>query len=57
VKSGIVTIAGQVTGKALADQLMEVIRQVDGVVTVRDRLSYPHENPGEPGKFFAHWRT
>jgi CBS domain-containing protein len=57
VKSGIVTIAGPVTSKALADQLMEAIRQVDGVVTVRDRLSYPHENPGEPGKFFAHWRT
>lgn len=53
VKSGIVTIAGQVTGKALADQLMEVIRQVDGVVTVRDRLSYPHEDPEEKGKLFA----
>jgi type III secretory pathway lipoprotein EscJ len=41
-----------VTSKALAHQLIEAIQQVDGVVTVRDRLSYPHEDPGEKGKFF-----
>jgi CBS domain-containing protein len=52
VTSGIVTITGQVTSKAVADQLMEAIRQVDGAVTVRDRLTYPHEDPGEKGKFF-----
>lgn len=51
VKSGIVTITGRVKSKALADQLIEAIRQVDGVVTVRDRLSYPREDPGEKGKF------
>jgi CBS domain-containing protein len=47
VTSGIVTVAGQVPGKAVADQLIAAIQQVDGVVTVRDRLSYPHEGPGD----------
>ncbi len=47
VKSGIVTIAGPVERRAIALQLMHAIRYVDGVVDVRDRLSYP---PGDVPK-------
>ena len=47
VKAGIVTITGQAESKAVAGQLLEAIRHVEGVVDVRDRLSHPHQdNPG-----------
>ena len=44
VKSGIVTITGPVERHAVALQLVDAVRYVDGVVDVRDRLSYPPED-------------
>jgi CBS domain-containing protein len=41
VKSGIVTITGQVESSAVALNLLGAIRNNEGVVAVRDRLSYP----------------
>jgi len=47
VKSGIVTISGPVDRRATALNLLGAARYVDGVVAVRDRLSYPAERPGD----------
>lgn len=41
VTSGIVTIAGRVESSAVALSLLAAIRNVEGAVAVRDRLSYP----------------
>lgn len=41
VLSGVVTISGSVEHRAVALNLLDAIRKVDGVVAVRDRLSYP----------------
>jgi len=41
VTSGIVTIAGRVESGAAALSLLAAIRNVEGAVAVRDRLSYP----------------
>lgn len=41
VASGIVTIAGRVESGAVALSLLAAIRNVEGAVAVRDRLSYP----------------
>ena len=41
VRSGIVTITGQVESRAVALGLLGAVRDVEGVVAVRDRLSYP----------------
>ncbi len=41
VKSGIVTITGQAESRAVALNLLGAIRNVEAVVAVRDRLSYP----------------
>ncbi|HUA40913.1 MAG TPA: CBS domain-containing protein [Streptosporangiaceae bacterium] len=41
VVSGVVTISGSVENDAVAISLLDAIRQVDGVVVVRDRLRYP----------------
>jgi CBS-domain-containing membrane protein len=43
VTSGVVTISGSVDRRAVALSLLDAIRLVDGVVAVRDRLSYPHQ--------------
>jgi CBS domain-containing protein len=40
VASGVVTISGSVDSQPVAVSLLAAIRQVDGVVGVRDRLSY-----------------
>jgi CBS domain-containing protein len=45
VTSGIVTITGQVERGPLASQLVDAVRHVEGVVDVRDRVSYPAEAP------------
>ncbi len=45
VRSGIVTLAGQIEDGAVAGQLMDVICRVEGVVAVRDRVSYLSEGP------------
>jgi CBS-domain-containing membrane protein len=41
VAAGVVTISGAVESHEVAISLLDAIRQVDGVVVVRDRLSYP----------------
>jgi len=41
VKSGIVSISGQVDNHAVAAQLIDTLQHVEGVVDVRDRVSYP----------------
>lgn len=41
VKSGIVTISGQAENHAVALTLLGAVRHTEGVVAVRDRLSYP----------------
>lgn len=41
VESGVVTLSGPVPSEAVALSLVDDVRQVDGVVVVRDRLEYP----------------
>jgi len=41
VKAGIVTIAGEPETSTVGRDIVDSIRHVDGVVAVRDRLSYP----------------
>ncbi len=41
VRSGIVTITGQVENRAIAPLLIAAIRHAEGVVGVRDRISFP----------------
>lgn len=41
VRSGIVTITGQVESRAIAVRLIGALRHAEGVVDVRDRLSLP----------------
>ncbi len=51
VTSGIVTIAGRAQSAAAALALLSAIRNVEGTVAVRDRLSYPpaqRHPPAEP---------
>ena len=42
VRAGIVTISGVVESGPVALSLLDAIRQVEGVVAVRDRLRYPN---------------
>jgi CBS domain-containing protein len=44
VRSGVVTITGSVDRRADALGLLGAIRHLEGVVAVRDRLSYPRED-------------
>lgn len=44
VSSGVVTITGPVAKRAVALSMLATIRYVEGVVGVRDRLSYPEED-------------
>ena len=44
VRSGVVTVTGSVDRRADALALLGSIRHLEGVVAVRDRLSYPHED-------------
>ena len=41
VESGVVRLSGPVASKAVALSLLDAVRQVDGVLAVTDRLSYP----------------
>jgi CBS domain-containing protein len=45
VSSGIVTITGQADSHAVALQLADALRHVEGVVDVRARISHPREQP------------
>ena len=44
VRSGIVTLTGSIDRRAVALTLLGKIRFLEGVVAVRDRLSYPPED-------------
>ena len=44
VQSGIVTITGQFGDRAAALSLLAAVRHLEGVVGVRDRLSYPRKD-------------
>lgn len=41
VRDGIVTLSGRVHGGPEGRNILEALRHVQGVVAVRDRLSYP----------------
>ncbi len=43
VVGGVVTLSGSVVREPVALSLLDAVRQVDGVVAVRDRLSYPRQ--------------
>jgi len=45
VASGVVTITGQAASPAVATQLLDAVRHVEGLVSVRNRIACP---PGEP---------
>lgn len=47
VRDGIVTISGRPETDQLGRDLIEVVRNIEGVVAVRDRLSYAGESPRE----------
>lgn len=52
VRSGIVTVGGPVDTRETAMRLLDAIRHSDGVVDLRDRLSYPGGN--EPASAPSH---
>jgi CBS domain-containing protein len=53
VRDGIVTIEGKPETSAIGHDIIDAARHVEGVVTVRDRLSYPpDERPVSPGPLF-----
>jgi CBS domain-containing protein len=45
VKDGIVTISGTPETSNVGFDIVSAIRHMEGVVAVRDRLSYPHDSP------------
>jgi CBS domain-containing protein len=52
VTDGIVTIEGTPENAAVGHDIVNDARHVEGVVAVRDRLSYPHDAPYSPGPLF-----
>jgi CBS-domain-containing membrane protein len=52
VKDGIVTIEGAPETTAVGREIIDRVRHVEGVVTVRDRLSYPPAERRSPGPLF-----
>jgi CBS domain-containing protein len=49
VKDGIVTIEGTPETVAVGRDIIDTARHVEGVVAVRDRLTYPPTGPSSPG--------
>jgi CBS domain-containing protein len=47
VRSGIVTVSGQVKSDAVAVQLLRSIRHVEGVVNARSQLQFPREREAD----------
>ena len=45
VTSGIVTISGLAERRVVASELIDAVRHLEGVVDVRDRISWPPEEP------------
>jgi len=54
VRDGIVTVEGVPRTASIGHDMIEEIRHVEGVVSVRDRLSYPHSDRAaqSPGPLF-----
>jgi hypothetical protein len=52
VKDGIVTIEGTPETAVVGHDLVNDTRHVEGVVAVRDRLSYPANPPNHPSALF-----
>jgi CBS domain-containing protein len=52
VKDGIVTIEGKPETAFTGHDIIDAARHVEGVVAVRDRLSYPAEQPHHPSALF-----
>jgi len=51
VKDGVVTLEGAAETKEFAHEIVHQVRHVQGVVAVRDRLSYPHDAEPTDGRF------
>lgn len=49
VRSGIVTVSGELSTREIAVQMINAIRHVEGVVNVRSQLSFPREKAGSDG--------
>ena len=47
VRDGIVTLTGTAQASEEADEVIRKVRHVEGVVSVRDQLSYPPPGPGD----------
>lgn len=47
VRSGVVTISGQVESRAVSRDLIDALKHAEGVVGVRSRLSYPPPDSSE----------
>ena len=52
VKDGIVTIGGTPETTPVGRDIIDAVRHAEGVVAVRDRLSYPAEQPYHPSALF-----
>ena len=52
VQAGVVTLEGNAETAALGDVIVRKVRHVQGVVAVRDRLSYPDAYPIVAGPVF-----
>jgi CBS domain-containing protein len=52
VKDGIVTIAGEPETKVVGLDIIDAVRHAEGVVAVRDRLSYPSDSQYRAGALF-----
>jgi CBS domain-containing protein len=50
VAGGVVSVAGPVDNEPVAEALIDALWRIDGVITVRDRLSYPRREP-VPGMY------
>jgi CBS domain-containing protein len=46
VENGVVTLSGVPETSSVGHQIVDQVRHAQGVVAVRDRLSYPPESPG-----------
>ncbi len=49
VSSGIVTIGGHAASRAVAQQLADAVRHLEGVVDLRDRITFPRDEPETGG--------
>ena len=47
VRSGVVTVSGQVESRAFARDLINALKHAEGIVGARSRLSYPPPDPSE----------